>query len=158
MWFSTELVLLPPQLPSGHRWLAPGPDHTADEVHTGSDSWHRRAWVQLYPGHGAIEHHWGSCRPTLPWALGISPSRTEGIQEHTMPMSRQLHTTQIGGLPGEPGASAQNMPPPVGRREMPGEGVRERGLEPQGRAAERQAGRPGEEEPRRGKGLEGSQP
>lgn len=36
------------------------------------------------------------------------------------------HITQITGLPGEPAVAVQNMPPSVGPREVPEQGVRER--------------------------------
>lgn len=103
----------------------------------------------------AFRHHLGPCAPTLSGVPGVSPCGAEGIQEHTMPRSHHGHTTQIAGLPGEPVASEQNMPPSVGHKEMPGEGVRERerdqGL---GDAGSRHHG---QERKRREKRLEGSQ-
>ena len=69
-----------------------------------------------------------------------------------MPTSLQPHSTQITGLPGEPGASAQNRPPSVGQRETPGEGVRERSLGTAGQGSREAEGRPREEEPKKGEG------
>lgn len=107
----------------------------------------------------AIGHHLGPCVPTLSGVPGISPCGAEGVQEHIMPRSHHGHTTQIAGLPGEPVASEQNMPPSVGHREMPGQGVRERpGRERESKVWELQGGRHrGQERKRREKQLEGSQ-
>lgn len=87
--------------------------------------------------------------PTDPHCPGHWASPHAGLKasKNAMLMSHQLRITQITGLPGEPGAFARNMPPSVGCRETPEEGVRERGLDVQARAVGRQPGRPGETEP-----------
>ena len=113
MWFSIKLVFLLPGPALWHSRLAQGPDHTADEAHTatGFNSGHHRAWAQQCPEHSSVLSIGHQAQPEAvqthtAWDAGHLPMRIEGIQEHTVPMPCQFHSTQMARLPGEPVASA----------------------------------------------------